>query len=77
MEALSEVVRAGKARYVGFSEWTPEQIRAALEVAGAEKFVSSQPQYNMLWRAPSARSSRSAPTTGSGRSSGRPWRREC
>ena len=52
MEALSEVVRAGKARYIGFSEWTPEQIRAALQVAGAEKFVSSQPQYNMLWRGP-------------------------
>jgi aryl-alcohol dehydrogenase-like predicted oxidoreductase len=54
MEALSEVVRAGKARYLGFSEWTPEQIRAGLEVAGAEKFVSSQPQYSMLWRAPEA-----------------------
>ncbi len=52
MEALSEVVRAGKARFIGFSEWTPEQIQAALEVAGAEKFVSSQPQYNMLWRGP-------------------------
>ncbi len=52
MEALSEVVRAGKARYIGFSEWTPEQISAALQVAGAEKFVSSQPQYNMLWRGP-------------------------
>ncbi len=54
MEALSEVVRAGKARYLGFSEWTPEQIRAGLEVAGAEKFVSSQPQYNAVWRAPEA-----------------------
>jgi aryl-alcohol dehydrogenase-like predicted oxidoreductase len=54
MEALSEVVRSGKARYLGFSEWTPEQIRAGLEVAGAEKFVSSQPQYNMIWRAPEA-----------------------
>jgi aryl-alcohol dehydrogenase-like predicted oxidoreductase len=54
MEALSEVVRSGKARYIGFSEWTPEQIRAGLEVAGAEKFVSSQPQYNMIWRAPEA-----------------------
>ena len=54
MEALSEVVRSGKARYIGFSEWTPEQIRAGLEVAGAEKLVSSQPQYNMIWRAPEA-----------------------
>jgi aryl-alcohol dehydrogenase-like predicted oxidoreductase len=50
MEALSEVVRAGKARFIGFSEWTPEQIGAALAVAGSEKFISSQPQYNMLWR---------------------------
>ena len=54
MEALTEVVEAGKARYLGFSEWTPEQIRAGLEVAGAAKFVSSQPQYNMIWRAPEA-----------------------
>ena len=52
MEALSEVVRAGKARFIGFSEWTPEQIRAGLEVPGSERFVSSQPQYNMLWRGP-------------------------
>jgi aryl-alcohol dehydrogenase-like predicted oxidoreductase len=54
MEALTEVVEAGKARYLGFSEWTPDQIRAGLEVEGAEKFVSSQPQYNMIWRAPEA-----------------------
>ena len=54
MEALSEVVRAGKARAIGFSEWTPEQIEAALAVPGAVKFVSSQPQYSMLWRAPEA-----------------------
>ena len=52
MQALSEVVRAGKARYLGFSEWAPDQIRAALELPGVEKFVSSQPQYSMLWRAP-------------------------
>ena len=52
MAALSEVVRAGKARYIGFSEWTPEQIEAALAMEGVEKFVSSQPQYSMLWRAP-------------------------
>jgi aryl-alcohol dehydrogenase-like predicted oxidoreductase len=52
MAALSEVVRAGKARWIGFSEWTPEQIRAGLEVEGATRFVSSQPQYNMLWRGP-------------------------
>ena len=52
MEALSEVVRAGKARWIGFSEWTAEQIRAALDVSGSERFVSSQPQYNLLWRGP-------------------------
>ena len=52
IEALSAVVDSGKARYVGFSEWTPEQIRAALDVAGAVKPVSSQPQYNAIWRAP-------------------------
>ena len=50
MEALTEVVDSGKARYLGFSEWTPEQIQAGLDVAGAAKFVSSQPQYSMLWR---------------------------
>ena len=54
MEALTEVVESGKARYIGFSEWTPEQIRAALEVEGAAKPVSSQPQYNAIWRAPEA-----------------------
>jgi aryl-alcohol dehydrogenase-like predicted oxidoreductase len=53
MEALAEVVRSGKARYIGFSEWTPEQIRAGLEAAPDDvTFVSSQPQYSMLWRAP-------------------------
>src|SRR2546423_754853 len=57
LEALTEVVRAGKARYLGFSEWTPGQIRAALELQrerGYERFVSSQPQYSMLWRVPEA-----------------------
>ena len=52
MQALTEVVRAGKARYIGFSEWSPEQIQAALELPDVEKFVSSQPQYSMLWRVP-------------------------
>ncbi len=50
MQALTEVVQAGKARYLGFSEWPPEKIREALELPGVEKFVSSQPQYSMLWR---------------------------
>lgn len=55
MEALTEVVRQGKARYLGFSEWKPEQIQAAVDLAGErdlEPFVSSQPQYSMLWRLP-------------------------
>jgi aryl-alcohol dehydrogenase-like predicted oxidoreductase len=52
MAALSDVVRAGKARYLGFSEWPTERIREALEMPGVEKFVSSQPQYSMLWRGP-------------------------
>jgi aryl-alcohol dehydrogenase-like predicted oxidoreductase len=57
LAALTEVVRAGKARYIGFSEWTAEQIQAALDLSrekGYEKFVSSQPQYSMLWRVPEA-----------------------
>jgi aryl-alcohol dehydrogenase-like predicted oxidoreductase len=55
MAALTEVVREGKARYLGFSEWTADQIQAALDLSktrGFEKFVSSQPQYSILWRAP-------------------------
>jgi aryl-alcohol dehydrogenase-like predicted oxidoreductase len=53
MEALTEVVRQGKARYLGFSEWTADQIRAALAlVPGVEKVVSSQPQYSLLYRVP-------------------------
>jgi aryl-alcohol dehydrogenase-like predicted oxidoreductase len=54
MAALSDVVRQGKARYIGFSEWNADQIRASLEMPGTEKFVSSQPQYSMLWRKPEA-----------------------
>jgi 1-deoxyxylulose-5-phosphate synthase len=53
MAALTEVVRQGKVRYIGFSEWNAEQIQAALDlVPGVEKFVSSQPQYSILYRAP-------------------------
>jgi 1-deoxyxylulose-5-phosphate synthase len=54
MTALTEVVRQGKARYIGFSEWSPEQIQAACNLADVECFVSSQPQYSMLWRNPEA-----------------------
>ncbi len=55
MRALTDAVRAGKTRYIGFSEWSAAQIKAALDITraeGLEKFVSSQPQYSMLWRAP-------------------------
>src|SRR5215217_4215066 len=54
IEALQEVVASGKARYLGFSEWTTEQIQAAIDLAGPDLFVSSQPQYSLLWQAPEA-----------------------
>jgi aryl-alcohol dehydrogenase-like predicted oxidoreductase len=54
MQALTEVVEAGKARYIGFSEWPPDRIQAALDMPGVAKFVSSQPQYSALWRGPEA-----------------------
>ena len=50
MEALTELVRQGKARYLGFSEWTVAQIEAALAIPGVERFVSSQPEYSILHR---------------------------
>jgi aryl-alcohol dehydrogenase-like predicted oxidoreductase len=52
MEALTEVVRQGKVRYLGFSEWPAEKIRAAQALADTERFVSSQPQYSLVWRGP-------------------------
>jgi len=52
MAALTDVVRQGKVRYLGFSEWPPDRIQAALELPDVEKFVSSQPQYSILWREP-------------------------
>jgi len=52
IEALQQVVASGKARFLGFSEWTSEQIQAAIDIAGPDLFVSSQPQYSMLWQAP-------------------------
>jgi 1-deoxyxylulose-5-phosphate synthase len=55
MEALTEIVHQGKVRYLGFSEWTANQIRAAIDLSPPyEKFVSSQPQYSILWRVPEA-----------------------
>ena len=52
MGALTEVVEAGKARHIGFSEWPADRIQEALDMPGVAKFVSSQPQYSALWRAP-------------------------
>lgn len=56
MEAFTAAVKSGKTRYIGFSEWTAPQIKAALAMVGngTEKFVSSQPQYSLLWREPEA-----------------------
>ena len=54
MQALTGVVQAGKARWIGFSEWPVERIAEALALPGVAKFVSSQPQYSALWRVPEA-----------------------
>ncbi|NEE01768.1 aldo/keto reductase family protein [Phytoactinopolyspora halotolerans] len=52
MEAFADVVRSGKALYIGVSEWTAEQIRQAHELARDLRIslISSQPEYSMLWR---------------------------
>ncbi|MFB9775027.1 aldo/keto reductase family protein [Brevibacterium otitidis] len=52
MQAFADVVRAGKALYIGVSEWNAEQIRAAHAMAQdlGIQLISSQPRYNMLWR---------------------------
>ena len=52
MQAFADVVRAGKALYIGVSEWTAEQIRAGHELAVKHgvQLISNQPQYSMLWR---------------------------
>ncbi len=55
MGALSDAVRSGKVRAIGFSEWSPVQIKDALAVPDSVKFVSSQPQYSLLWRRPEAK----------------------
>jgi len=52
MQALTEVVRQGKVRYLGFSEWSPRNIADSLAIPNVERFVSSQPQYSMLYRIP-------------------------
>ena len=53
LSAFDDLVRQGKVHYIGFSEWSADQIAAALKIqkkAGYTRFVSSQPQYSMLWR---------------------------
>src|SRR5580765_294502 len=52
MTAFADVVRQGKALYIGVSEWTAEQIRAGVALAKELniQLISSQPQYSMLWR---------------------------
>jgi aryl-alcohol dehydrogenase-like predicted oxidoreductase len=52
MQAFADVVRSGKALYIGVSEWTAEQLRDGQALAKELGFslVSNQPQYSMLWR---------------------------
>ncbi|MGZ4487140.1 MAG: aldo/keto reductase family protein [Nocardioides sp.] len=52
MEAFADVVRQGKALYIGVSEWRAEEIREAHRLARELKIslVSNQPQYSLLWR---------------------------
>jgi aryl-alcohol dehydrogenase-like predicted oxidoreductase len=52
ISAFADVVRSGKALYIGVSEWTADQIRAGQDLARQAGFslISSQPQYSMLWR---------------------------
>ena len=52
MEALTRAVDSGKVRTIGFSEWPANRVQAALDMTGVAKFVSSQPQYSLLWREP-------------------------
>src|SRR5918996_4012521 len=52
MEAFADVVRQGKALYIGVSEWSADQIREGVRLSKELGFqlISSQPQYSMLWR---------------------------
>ncbi len=52
MQAFADVVRAGKALYIGVSEWNAEQLRAGSALAKdlGIQLISNQPQYSMLWR---------------------------
>ncbi len=53
LSAFDDLIRQGKVHYIGFSEWSAEQISHAVSIQkqrGYTPFVSSQPQYSMLWR---------------------------
>lgn len=53
LRAFDDLIRQGKVHYIGFSEWRSDEIRSALAIQernGYDRFVSSQPQYSMLWR---------------------------
>jgi aryl-alcohol dehydrogenase-like predicted oxidoreductase len=52
MQAFADVVRAGKAHYIGVAEWTADEIRAGAALAKelGIQLISNQPQYSMLWR---------------------------
>ncbi len=53
LRAFDDLIRQGKVNYIGFSEWDSSQISAALRYQkenNLDRFVSSQPQYSMLWR---------------------------
>jgi voltage-dependent potassium channel beta subunit len=53
LSAFDDLIRQGKVMYIGFSEWNAEQIADAIKIQdqrGYTRFVSSQPQYSMLWR---------------------------
>lgn len=53
LSAFDDLIRQGKVSYIGFSEWTADQIASALKIQdarGYNRFISSQPQYSMLWR---------------------------
>jgi aryl-alcohol dehydrogenase-like predicted oxidoreductase len=53
LKAFDDLIRQGKVHYIGFSEWSADQISAAVKIQqsrGYDRFVSSQPQYSMLWR---------------------------
>ena len=51
-QAFADVVRAGKALYIGVSEWTADQLRAGAVLAKEHniQLISNQPQYSALWR---------------------------